>query len=273
MTKYFILATVFWGLISCGRQGEKFQNIKVNDHYNATLTAIQIKDKLELAYKQMQSDSFKQIFITWNESISPNAEEFIHQNDTINALFAAYKEFYKPLDLLKLGKWEWGNNLNSKCEYVAIQNKIFYSVMDTDNFSDFDWEKSRKDSIINFRPPLNLDKNKVLYLTDEYAKSINQFLGTESTEPGEGNIMNPSIPIGESEKRYKIIRSYIPILEGHWGKYWHLATHPDIAIILFDKTLKTAKIDFRVGYEGGTAILKKIDKDWEIVDSRATWIE
>ena len=43
----------------------------------------------------------------------------------------------------------------------------------------------------------------------------------------------------------------------HWGGYWHLETHPDIGGIIFNKTLTKAKIDFRVGYQDGKAILER----------------
>ena len=152
MTKHILLATIFFGLVSCGQQRNvdtKISNVKVDDNYKPTSTVAQINDKLEFGFKQIQPDSIGQIFVNWNKTIKPNSNEFIHQNDTINALFNVYKEFYKPLDLLKLGDWEWGNDLNSKCKYVVVQNKIFYSVLLTDNFDDFDWEKSKKDSIDN----------------------------------------------------------------------------------------------------------------------------
>jgi hypothetical protein len=221
----------------------------------------------------MQTDSFNQIFIDWNRMIKPNADNFIYQNDTINSVFNVYKAFYKPLDLLKLGDWEWGNELNSKCKYVIVQNKIFYSILSTDSLDEIDYDKLKTDSINNFRPPIELEKNKVLYLTGEYAKTLNKFLGSTSTELGEGDIMNPSRPAGESEKRYELLRPYIPILHGHWGGYWHLETHPEINLIIFNKSLTRAKINFRVGYQGGEAILEKSGSDWAIKESKATWIE
>ncbi|MDP2060327.1 MAG: hypothetical protein U1C58_02035 [Flavobacteriaceae bacterium] len=275
-TKHIVLAAVFFELVSCGQQqnrDNKIGNPKVEDTYKPTFTVTQLYDKFEFSFKQMQPDSFGQIFVDWNRTIKPNSDDFIHQNDTINALFDVYKAFYKPLDLLKLGDWEWGNDLNSKCRYVVVQNKIVYSILLTDNFDDFDWQKSKKDSIENFRPPINLDKNKVLYLTDEYAKSIYIFLGTESAKLGEGNIMNPARPDGDSEKRFEILRPYIPILHGHWGGYWYLETHPNIGIIIFNKTLTKAKIDFRVGYQGGEATLERNGNHWTIKESKATWIE
>lgn len=276
MTRQILIAIFFLGLISCGQQRKSngiITNVKVDDTYKQAFTVTQLNDKLEHFFKQEQPDSFYDFFNDWNRNIQPNSDNFINQNDTINAVFSVYKEFYKPLDLLKLGKWEWGNKLNSESKYVVVRNKIFYSVLPNDNFDDFSWKKSKRDSIVNFRPPINLDKNKVLYLTDEYAKSISIFLGTESTELGEGNIMSPSKAKGESFKRYEVLRTYIPILHGHDGGYWYLQTHPDINVIIFNKALTEAKIDFRVGYQGGEAMLERIENMWIIKESKATWIE
>ena len=272
MTKYILLLIAFLGLISC-RQEKKISSEKVEDVYQSSYTVNQLCDKLEFCYKHSQHDSLRHIFVDWNVTIKPNSEDFICQNETIEAVFAIYREFYKPFDLLKLGDWEWGNDLNSGCKYVVVQNKIFYSVLSTNNFDDFDWQKSRIDSIENFRPSVNLDKDKVLYLTNEYAELITNFLGTESTELGEENIMNPSIARGESEKRYEVLRQFIPILHGHWGGYWHIETHPVISVLIFNKRLTKAKIHFRVGYQGGEALIGKRDNKWIITESKETWIE
>lgn len=84
----------------------------------------------------------------------------------------------------------------------------------------------------------------------------------------ENGIMTPSIPEEDIEKRYSFIRPYIPILHGHWGNYWHLATHPEIGRIFADINNSTAKVFFRVGYQGGEAILKKKSNGWKIEESQ-----
>ncbi len=276
MIKQILYIVVIFGILSCGHKNENKSNIpnkKVEDIYVPTYTVTQLNDKFEVSFDSLKANGLDEIFLEWNKTIKSNSEDFINQNDTISAVFKVYKEFYKPLDLLELGNWEWGNELNSKSKYVVIQNKLFYSVLSTDNLDDYDWKKSKTDSIENFRPPVNLEKNKVLYLTDEYATSINNFLGFESSILGEDNIMSPSKPIKKSEKRYEMLRSYIPILHGHWGGYWYLETHPDVSIIIFNKDLTKAKIDFRVGYQGGETILDKNGSNWIIKESKETWIE
>jgi hypothetical protein len=271
-----LLAIIFGALTSCGQQNsgeQKITNTKVDDGYKPFFTVAQLSEKLETRFKQMPSDSFAKIFSDWNQNIQPNADEFIYQNDTIKAVFDVYKVFYRPHDLLKLGNWEWGNKLNANSKYVAVQNKIFYSVLGSDTIDGYSWSSLRKDSIVNFRPPIDLDENSVLYLTQEYETSLNKFLGTQSTEVGEPNIMSPSAATGESEKRYEFLKVFIPVLHGHWGGYWHLETHPDVGVIIFNKTLTKAQINYRVGYQGGEAILERINNQWTIKESKATWIE
>lgn len=269
-----ILPAILIGLSSCAQNSRtKKQSENIADDYKPVYTVTELNDQLEASFKQSSSDALGQIFKRWNETIQPNPKSFIEQNDTIKAIFDAYREFYKPLDLLKLGDWEWGNELNSKSKYVVVQNNISYAVMPADSIDNFDWGTLKKEAIDNFRPPVTIAPEKVLYLTTEYDKALNQFLGTESTKVGEPNVMNPSLPAGESEKRYEMIRPFIPVLHGHWGGYWHLETHPIVNTILFNKNLTTAKFYFRVGYQGGEATLIKSANRWTIKESNATWIE
>jgi hypothetical protein len=273
--KHFLLIIILiFGFNSC-RQSQKAErtSIKINDDYIPVFSDSVLLGSLEQAYTENLPDTLQQFFINWNEQIKPNTIEFIEQNETIKAVFESYKEFYKPFDLLQLGKWEWGNKLNSNCKYVAVQNKIFYSVISSENFDGADSETLYEDSIVNFRPPLLINKSKILYLTDEYNTSLNYFLGTESTELGNQNIMSPSRQKGESKKRYEMIRPFIPILHGHWGGYWHVESHPEVFTITFNKDLSLAIFDFRVGYQGGKAILTKDSNGWKIKESKATWIE
>jgi len=153
-----------------------------------------------------------------------------------------------------------------------VQNKISYSVLSTDSFNMFYALNPSKYSISDFRPPLNLDKSKVLYLTPEYKSAINDFLGAEATELGEGNIMNPSRPKGTSAERYSMLRPFIPILHGH-DSGWNIETNPTVDLITFNKSLTKAIVQFIVGYQGGEATLIRSNSGWVIKESKTTWIE
>jgi hypothetical protein len=261
--KLIILLVIFLlGTVSYGQEQKNNPNRRVNDSNESKYTTELLYNKLEAAYKQTQPDSLDKIFINWNRTIKPNPRSFINKDDTIKAIFSVYKAFFEPHDY----------RINSNCKYVIVQNKIYYSILETEELAIYDWLRPKNDSIINFRPPIDFKKDKVLYLTKEYLKSINKFLGSQSTKFGEGGIMNPSQPKGESEKRYEYLRPFIPIKHGHWGG-WYIATDPIIWKIYLNNTLTKAKINFKVGYEGGEAILEKIDKKWTIKERKFTWIE
>ena len=247
--------------------------LKGDDGYQPAYSVVVLSEKLRVAYKMHSDDSLRRFFSDWNQLVPSNTKQFIEQNDTIQAVFDVFRACYKPLDLLKLGDWEWGNKLNSGARYVVVQNKIGYGVVRVDSLFDIAWPRIPLDSVVNFRPPVDLDAGKVLFLTAEYIKALNGFLGSESTELGDPDIMSPSRAAGESEKRYDFIRPYIPILHGHWGGYWHLATHPSIGEILFNRTLTEARVAFRVGYQGGSAKMVRGADGWKIKESRSTWIE
>ncbi|MFT3885771.1 MAG: hypothetical protein QM724_10165 [Flavobacteriales bacterium] len=230
-------------------------------------------DGLEERFAQLvahpSTDTLEQLFSEWNASVPPNTPAFIGTNDTISSVFAVYRAFYEPYDLLSKGAWEWGNGLNEDSKYVGVQNKILYAVSPDGSAK----TGMKYDSILDFRPPLDIEQGKVLYLTPTYASALLHFLGAGSTEAGTPNIMDPSRPDSTSERRYAMIRPFLPILHGHWGGYWHLETHPEVYAIVFDPALTTAEVNFRVGYQGGAAILKRSGRDWHIESSKATWIE
>jgi hypothetical protein len=85
--------------------------------------------------------------------------------------------------------------------------------------------------------------------------------------------MNPARSQGKSEKKQKFLNNYIIVLYGHWGGYWHLETHPEIFNIILNKYGNQAIVNYRLGYQGGNAIYKRIDNDWIFVDGGLTWIE
>ena len=248
--KRVILYLVTVSIICCNYSCDK--GVTTNDKSAKELCA-----KLERAFQSSSTSDLDQFFADWNISISSNTAS-IGQNNIIKTIYDVYREFFSPLDLTKLGDWEWGNSLNSNSKYVAVQNKIYYAVVEKELFDSWFYVE-KLDSISDFRPQLNLKKSKVLYLLPDYEKALNMFLETEAND---GNL-----------KRYEFIRPQMPILRGHWGWYWHLATHPEISRIYLDKDKTIAKVLFRVGYQGGEATLEKNNNIWEITESRATWIE
>jgi hypothetical protein len=232
--------------------------------------------QLDSARSGDQKGRLSRFFAEWNRSFPARASGAIVQSDTIKAIYAVFERFYQPLDLLKLGKWEWGNKLNKDASYVVVQNSVSYAVAATDSLSpgdNYDDPKPKWETIVDFRPPVEIEISRVLYMMPEYDSALNLFLGTQATRVGAGDIMNPSFPEGESEKRYLLLRPWLPILHGHWGGYWHLETHPFVSQILFNRQINRALVEFRVGYQGGEGLLVREAGIWKIKESHATWIE
>ena len=132
---------------------------------------------------------------------------------------------------------------------------------------------ARVDSNISFRPPVSFSNKKVVYLTTAYKQLLNNFLGNEHVKLGEESIMQVAYSKGESAKRMKFINKAVKIIYGHWGGYWQYETYPKAYNIIFDSKLRHAVVNFRYGYGGGYAILKKQNNQWVIVSAELTWIE
>jgi len=207
--------------------------------------AKELSEKLEIAFRKSSTSNLEQFFIDWNTSVSSNTA---NQSDIAKIIYEIYKEFYNPLDLTTLSEWQWGDT-NSK--YVVIQNKIYYAVAEKELF-DTDWLINR-DSIDDFRPELNLAKNKVLYLLPDYEKALIMFLGTDTSD--------------NNWERYEFIHPQIPIMIG-----WALV-NPAVDLILLDTNKTFAKVFFSGNFRGGEAILEKKDNKWVITECKATWIE
>lgn len=235
-----------------------------------------LEKDLEYAYKNKSTENAERIFNEWSKSLGANYNNN-YPNEEIKSVYEVYAEFYKPYDLLKLGSWEWGNELNSKSKYVLIQNRIDFSIYDSNNIEKLDEKEEtisfKKDSIIDFRPKVNIESSKILYLLPKYRKELVNFLGTQSSKFGKPNIMSVSRPKKQSAKRYEFIRPFLPILHGHWGGYWEIETSPKVFNIFFNKNLTMAKVFFSVGYQGGETIFVKENEKWIIKESKATWIE
>lgn len=260
---------LFTGLLFCSCAGQEKVEFELHIPKHKPSDLIVQLDSAFITQNSTQLDDF---FKTWNLEIQPNNAKITNQNEVIKAVYDIYKAFYSPDNPTQLVNWESFHIPRANLAYYVIQNMIYYSVMS--DFEIFQFETSKIDSIINFKPQLEqLGQERILYLTDEYDSALNGFLGSEHHKFGTGNIMSPAYAKGESEKRYKFLKKHLHILHGHWGGYYHLETHPIVGVVVMNKQLSKAKVHFRYGYEGGETTLRKENGKWEIQSSKTTWIE
>lgn len=134
-------------------------------------------------------------------------------------------------------------------------------------------EDVKYQTLRDFRPPVNSGDIIPLYLNNKYEGILNRFLGDKHKPLGYGNIMNPARAYGTSEDKKRFVEKYIKIFYGHWGGYWQLTTYPSASSITFDREMLTARISFRMIYEGGYAILENHGDHWDMIYATLTWIE
>ena len=145
-----------------------------------------------------------------------------------------------------------------------------------DSWLDNTWEKiptEKMDMKIDFRPSVSFPGKKVVYLTDDYKKLLDKFLGDQHVDLGEESIMQTAYAKDESRQRMDFIQQAAKIFYGHWGGYWQYETYPKANSIIIDARMQRAIVNFRFIYEGGEVYMEKQNGEWTVVSGRLTWIE
>ena len=145
--------------------------------------------------------------------------------------------------------------------------------MNSSNLYWYEIPTIRVDSAISFRPPISIPNKKIVYLTSEYKRLLDGFLGNRHVGLGKESIMQVAYPKGKSRKRMEFINNAARIFYGHWGGYWQYETYPTASSIVFDSQMQRAVVYFRFVYEGGEVIMEKQKGEWTIVSGKLTWME
>ena len=138
------------------------------------------------------------------------------------------------------------------------------------------WGKIKTTEIVRniiFRPQVSFPNKRIVYLTDEYMKMLDDFLGDQHVDLGTENIMQVAYAKDESRQRMEFLMKAAKIFYGHWGGYWQYETYPKASSIIFDREMQRAIVFFRCVYEGGEVYLEKKDGEWTIYSGRLTWME
>ncbi|MEA4850044.1 MAG: hypothetical protein VB126_01125 [Paludibacter sp.] len=217
----------------------------------------------------------------WGNSIYLRAKYFVVQSK-LKKIYFADKVYFtdKELDSLSIVKIKehYKNDSITQIKMIQLDNNghldsyLISAYGPTSKYYP-EYNPLLKDSINEFYPQIDYFDKKAVYLTTEYQKLLEKFLGDSHSKLGSNGIMNPARSKGESKKRKTFIDNLITTFYGHWGGYWQLNTYPYINSITFDKEMKYAKVEFRMVYEGGEALLKKEGEKWIIINSHITWIE
>lgn len=248
---------------------------------SASCLAQQPSSSLEAAYENKSIDDLRTFFRLWQNEISQiSPDEFANCNDTVKQVYNVFEAFFKPFNIEVLGGSEWGADLNKGAEFLIISNAISFGFLtsnavnterDNDPFENTKTaNESEKSKVENFRPRVR----NAVYLDSAHARELTSFLGNDHHKFGKGGIMNPARARNGTALRLNFLNQVVKIHYGHWGGYWHLETQPEVFSVLFDQEMKYAKVEYRIVYEGGYAILGRDPTGkWSILRAKKTWIE
>ncbi len=229
-----------------------------------------IKTLLETTYKEQKR--LKQAIPLCNPDITLEAKEVL-------------ESFWNPKNLNQYGE-DIQHDLYTTKEYLIIQTHIRiaerndYQFFEDIHIASYEYKSHRLDEnewsfhvCSNVYANIKIQNSKVLYLTPKLEANLESFLGEEFTEFGTPNIMSTSQAEGMSAQRLASVNKFLTIIPGHWGKGWHLISHPEVNMILFNRNHTKAIVAFRIGYGGGFASLSKQTFHWELDESTISWIE
>jgi len=111
------------------------------------------------------------------------------------------------------------------------------------------------DSIKNFKPRLDIEQKPILFLSNSYQTILKNFFN-------------------DSNQVLTKKEGFFTAMTRPWDWKWdRICSYPQIFWIYFNESISQARIDFRIGIQGGETRLKKENGEWKIVSSRLTWIE
>ena len=213
---------------------------------------------LNKAYQQNNDSLLKVFFHSWenDDSVNVSGSNNVFLED-INQLF---KIIIDPENIHRISSASDLDSFYSNVKYFILQNKVVVHLVKADSLQRtgiYTDSLTENFVISNFRPSFEFKNKKVLYLTEKYEATLNQFLG----KPGKNNYAN--------NPKIKFISPYIKIIP-ETDKSWFFETRPVISDIYFNKSKKIARLDFRLFYQSGYAYFVKDYQEWKMIWSGLT---
>lgn len=233
--------------------------------------------RLDSAYAHKSKDQLKEILDRWAKQSKPvNNNELKQKYDFEKYTYEIFEDFYTPKSLSRIGQSEYGDSIYIDIKYAFVKNEVLIGIYDKliyDNFNAIETPKpTSKFKLVDFSPRVKVPNAKVIYLDEFVSSEINNFLKGKFVPLGEENIMSPASAEGENLDRLEFLNQFTRIFPGHWGGYWQIETYPTVSI-RFNKSLTKAAVDFRLVYQGGTALYERIGNKWKFKKSSILWIE
>ncbi len=233
---------------------------------NAILPSGNFRDfeqNLERAYQHQSQSELNTVFESWQNTIPPySSEEMATFSDTIQQVYAIFREFYSPTDLNRItgGAHE---NFETEFRYIVVQNRIGFAVLDTSlEHLPYPGGMVEENQIPDFRPPQGDLPFPVVYLSAQADSMIYRFL-----------YQLDGTPELDHQDRVHFLRQTMQLTHHHWIADYHKATMPIVSNMYINDSLTQARVDFRVFYQFGETYLERMDTRWKIISSELPMIE
>ena len=142
------------------------------------------------------------------------------------------------------------------------------------SFPPFEYVPSRRmDSAIRFCPNVYFEGKKVVYLTREYRKLLDDFMEKSVNNSRDPNKLRELMTGYESGMRSDFLSWAASVREHHRGMSWDYQTGPWAYGIILDSQLQRAVVLYYYCYGGYQAILLKEQGEWRVAKVNSTWIE
>ena len=253
----------FYQPLLCGENG--FQNKKGQIYYKDNpyfivqnlLRSIYVADTIP--YK---NDELIEYYISHIDKII--GDESYRRKFIKDEAYIFLVKFYGGSDSLRIGKIDYLQRqlergyLNPVFDFKKQENEMV-KILTT-----------KVDSNITFRPPVHFSGRKVVYLTDEYKKLLEDFLGVDYCD-FLGNRILKCERLEQSGPKMQFVCNAAKVSSNIFC--WELITYPQASSIVFDRSMRRAMVYFRFEYHGGHVILEKQNGEWNIATVKYTWIE
>ena len=234
-------------------------------------------DKITKSIKKEDSLLLKQAFDYWYSSIPTWSSEILMENELLKNINEIIALFYskKHMDVVMKTSYWWDKSLENdiskkfilfngsllfvrfSCNLniadsipclIKLKSKINDSLGKSDLYNDIKWSYyhdsilvSRIDSISNIKPNINIEGQKILFISDTMNILLKKLFN--------------------NDKRRSFFYSQISVL------------NPFIENITFDNNFKYCLISYRWIDRGGCLFLKRKNNAWVICESEIIWIQ
>lgn len=236
---------------------------------------------LEHAYKKNSVKLLKEFCDNWSKEIPAISElEYRQLNDTLKNIYDLFKVFFTPFNSEKLG---YSNSLNAaNTNYfvlptsilVYFKDKVYYSESEKDSLSNnnIQFEMGTLiDTVLDFHPETIYTEVKLLFLSEKYDTIINNFL-LKSLHSYYG-ILNIGGNFKDYANRVKYIDTCIHVNNKCMGRGKIIYTFPKAEKVVFDRTMKYARVIFIMQGCSVEAMYKHEINDWILVSTTKYFID